>query len=626
MKLIYAGTGEASLDPTKWLFNCKRNAACQRPYFVPYPHLSDIVFYLDLPFGKPDSTTVEIIDTCGKQSGGDFNDDFNDDFFNDDIAPPPPYTAIPATYVIAQKPDGSWYGVFANLSTTVGEGSFPCFYLRITCIKDGITYTFYSQQICLQRCEELTLLQGCYPNEPVGANATDCNGIYYGFHAGNGVPVGATNYRYFHKAYVRLGSIIEQKNKLSFSAFNSRRMYKNFFSREWVFEFELVPTFYKDIIIGVLNRGNIKIDGVAYKLADEQTFEIIDTNSKLWGMDVLLDELCKQYFDCGEDNCTVQEICSGSPTDVTYERTDVPSHKFIFSGQVMNMGEVIEWEVYNNADNSLIDSGTLTGLPFEFELLDADFPDFDPENNCYKARWRKQCLTEEFTDYSQKLIGDCLDCTEDFDACSTVEDYYDNINYGKQHVHASNDPNQVLTSSCCVRVIVDMQSSLGTIINTGDKIGKIPAECLPTCPEGFYRPTQMVQVDGGSILKLDAAGYIIWNGPAFTLNVQGTDPLKPYPDADANIININADSCCVPVVIIPFVYEAPVRLGNVEGMVCMDTEVVVYSSAPIGPGVILYADNGLTTPITGYSFAALFGSKYVLDGGTGLLGANIGPC
>lgn len=281
MKLISAGSALEPQPYTNLLFNCIRNPKCQRPFYVPVNDFSDIVFYTDLP-GSPTVTLIEVLNVCDIDNVG---------------------TAVSTTYVAGTKPDLSWYGVFGGLVVTPPVGvTYNRFFFRFTFTVDGNDYVYYSEQFEFPYCEDLMTLKGCYPNEVAGVDAIDCNGIYYGVPT-NAEFLGDQYYRYFHWAFLRMASVIEQRNKMTFTAFNNKRIYKTLFNREWLLEHELVPGFFKDVLIGIYNRGNIRINGTEWKLAESQDISIVDIDSKLWKLDMILDSECKQVFGCKPADC-----------------------------------------------------------------------------------------------------------------------------------------------------------------------------------------------------------------------------------------------------------------------------------------------------------------------------------
>jgi hypothetical protein len=287
MKMMYGGVAGT---PEEFLFNCTRNRSCQKTFYIPITSLQDLQLYFDFPFGKPTANIINIITSDGE--------------------------LIPLTwcsYVIAQHADDSWYGIFTQPENDDSLVGFGHFYISAEFTYSSFTYKYYSNQIRIEQCHSLVEVSSCYNDTENAQYAFDCNGVYYQYHAGTGTALGNQLLRYNHKAFVRRGQIIESKNKLSFTLFNSRTAYKNSVTKEFLFEFELIPAFYKDILLAVFNRGNILIDGVAYTLTESQDIGITDNDSKLWKMDIQLTEICKQYYSCTPTECAIPEC--GEPVE-----------------------------------------------------------------------------------------------------------------------------------------------------------------------------------------------------------------------------------------------------------------------------------------------------------------------
>jgi hypothetical protein len=66
------------------------------------------------------------------------------------------------------------------------------------------------------------------------------------------------------------------------------------------------------------------------------------------------------------------------------------------------------------------------------------------------------------------------------------------------------------------------------------------------------------------------------------------------------------------------------QLGNTIAAVCGATTTTLYSAGSPVPGSTLYSDQGLTTPIVGYTLALYQGIVYNLSSTTGVLGTNSG--
>lgn len=381
MKLIYAGSGISVKSHEDLLFNCTRNVKCQLPYHVPVKAYSDISFFVDMSAfpGFPSLTEIQIIDVC--------DSDNNE-------------TIVFDKYVIGVKPNGKFYGVYTTPLVTTFTGKN--FYFKFIFTVDGVEYVFYSEQFVIPVCDELTKITACYPDETVGADAEDCNGIYYGFSTED--PLGDETLRFYHWAYVRLGSVIEQNNKLSFTLFNSKKAYKNNFYREFQFYFELVPTFYKNVLIGIFSRGNILIDESPFTLVEEQEIRILDEDTKLWRANILLQETCDLSFGCSDSNCVPPappcEDIEGVEGEVTLVE-GVPTLTITGNG-----ANFIEWEVYESPSLDLIDSGF--GMAPDSLVISLPGVDLD---NCYFWRWRVRCGTDpnfSYSDWSPNFeFGDC---------------------------------------------------------------------------------------------------------------------------------------------------------------------------------------------------------------------------
>lgn len=336
MKLLSAGFGESVSPFTDLLFNCTRNKKCQKTFYVPVRQFSDIVLYTDLP-GEPSLIVIDVLNVCDIDNEG---------------------TAISNKYVAGTKPDGSWFMVLGSLAVTPPLGVvYHKFFFRITVTIDGDDYVYFSQQYEFPLCDDTTFIRGCYPNQPIGSPAYDCNSIYYGFANNPDDVLGDINYRYIHSAYVRMASIIEQKNKLTFTAFNNKTTYKSVFNREWLFEQEIVPAFYKDVLIGIYNRGMVQVNGSEWKLSDSQDISVIDLDSKLWRTDVTFDEECKQTFGCLPRDCVLPVACLCEPVIIsaTSEESDCSCEPEITGATAINQcenwhfssgisGTTIEWE------------------------------------------------------------------------------------------------------------------------------------------------------------------------------------------------------------------------------------------------------------------------------------------
>ncbi len=66
------------------------------------------------------------------------------------------------------------------------------------------------------------------------------------------------------------------------------------------------------------------------------------------------------------------------------------------------------------------------------------------------------------------------------------------------------------------------------------------------------------------------------------------------------------------------VYSGSFLFDTIIYNICGDSPVTLYSSSPFAPGVIMYTNAGLTTPLTGYNYIAdSTGAIYTIDSATG---------
>jgi hypothetical protein len=70
-----------------------------------------------------------------------------------------------------------------------------------------------------------------------------------------------------------------------------------------------------------------------------------------------------------------------------------------------------------------------------------------------------------------------------------------------------------------------------------------------------------------------------------------------------------------------------VALGNSAAEACGSTFADVYSNVLIfDPGITLYTDITLTTPVTGFTRVVYEGDYFSLNSTTGVVGSNLGTC
>jgi len=154
----------------------------------------------------------------------------------------------------------------------------------------------------------------------------------------------------------------------------------------------------------IFARGNIKLNNVAYQLADEQQFEIDNDDSQFWLMDVLLSDTCKQFFGCTDTECIpAAPVCNGNYTSAILTGGGTGFQLF---GGYLTTGESITWDLL--LDGTVVDSGLInTASPFPNADNFHDVFDFDTQ--CYTLRWIKNCVCSDSAPATADL-GNCEPC------------------------------------------------------------------------------------------------------------------------------------------------------------------------------------------------------------------------
>lgn len=287
MKMI-TGTGTIS-DYGSYISNCTKG---QAPYRVPVNALSDVQLYINIGLVKPTTVAYELIHTCGSLSGNI-------------------ETITPSDYIVGQDSDNNWYGVFKNFLIDSGI-NLSCFVIAITI--DGQIY--FSEEYCIEpSCVSLTEIKGCYGNlDPL--LSYDCDGIYFGFHAGDDTPLGDTSIRYEHKLFLRDAEVYRNAIKNTFKQGRTRNFRTE---KETLFQFnaEYVPDWYLSDVDAVFTRGEVYIDSARY-LVNETVYELIEECKKMWKPTASLKESCYKSFSCEADPCAlpITECCDPEITNV----------------------------------------------------------------------------------------------------------------------------------------------------------------------------------------------------------------------------------------------------------------------------------------------------------------------
>ncbi len=343
MKLIFAGVDGASAAPENWLFNCTRNRACQPEFYMPIQSLADLILYLDFPFGQPDSISFTAVGCNGVEA---------------------PLTQL--NYVIGQQPNENWYGVFTQWLEDISTLDTR-FFIKAEVSKDAFLYLYYSNHFENSVCDNVTKLSSCYNDTESTSDALDCNNVYYGYPAPY-TSVGNPNLRYYHNAFVRRANVLETKNKMQISLFNSRVAYRNYINKLYLLQFELVPAFYKDILLAIFNRGTISIGSDQYTLEDSQEIAINNDDERFWKMDIQLNSLCKQFFSCTETVCVpAQASCTDNFQTATLVDNGDGCFQIILSDGSLLEGDFIDWNLL--IEDSEVQSGTTDSNTITFPCV-----------------------------------------------------------------------------------------------------------------------------------------------------------------------------------------------------------------------------------------------------------------
>jgi hypothetical protein len=276
MKMIQ-GTGTIS-NYGSYVNNCQRG---QMPYKIPVNLLNDVQLYIDIGVTKPDAIQYQLIHTCGPL-GGTIE------------------TLTTSVYVVGQNTNNSWYGVFKGFDPVVNPIS--CFVIAITLTFGEIEWIFFSDEYCIEaNCgTDLVLIKGCYGilDNKISYN---CQGIYFGTHAGTQTPMGDTTVNYRHQLFLRDTEVTLSAIKNSFKQGRTRNFRTE---KEKIYQFmaELVPEWYIDEVDSVFYRGEVYVGTTRY-LVNETQFEKIEECKRMWKPFATLKDSCYQSFNCDADPC-----------------------------------------------------------------------------------------------------------------------------------------------------------------------------------------------------------------------------------------------------------------------------------------------------------------------------------
>lgn len=293
--IMNQGSGSIS-NYGSYISNCRLN---QKPYKVPVNSLADVQLYINIGVTKPSTVQYELIHTCGAQGG------------NID-------TLATSSYVVGQDINDNWYGVFKDFT---GASGLTCFVIAITL--DSTIY--FSEEYCIEpSCNDLTLIRGCYGN--LDSNiSTDCEGVYFGLHAGAGTPLGDVTIKYEHQLLLRGVEVSLSAIKNSFKQGRTRNFRTE---KEKIYQFlgEIVPEWYLSEIDAVFYRGEVYIGPTRY-LLNETQFEKVEDCFRQWLPTATFKESCFQSFSCEADPCAVSvgECCDPSVISVATSEVDFES-------------------------------------------------------------------------------------------------------------------------------------------------------------------------------------------------------------------------------------------------------------------------------------------------------------
>lgn len=294
MKMML-GTGTIS-NYGSYSRNCTEG---QWPYKIPVNSISDVQLYIDIGTVKPDAVQYQIIHTCGALGG------------TIDIL-------STTDYVVGQDTNNRWYGVFKNFDPI----DVSCFVVAITLTFGGVERIYFSDEYCVDTgCGPLTLLKGCYGNLS-NLLSYDCEGIYFGTHAGTDPVLGDPTIIYKHQILLRSVEISLSAIKNTFKQGRTRNFRTE---KEKIYQFfaEYVPEWYLPEVDAVFYRGEVYVGDTRY-LLNETQFEKIDDCKRTWKPSATFKESCYQSFSCEIDPCAepVPECCD--PTAVVATVTVEP--------------------------------------------------------------------------------------------------------------------------------------------------------------------------------------------------------------------------------------------------------------------------------------------------------------
>ena len=284
MKMLSTTTAAPITDYPAYVHNCLRNRQCEPAWLAPVPGVPYVQLFVNYGTEQPNTVEFWLRDVCANASEQIF----------------------PSNYIVGQDPDGNWYGVYKYFNSPLAPvTSFVVWHSALVETDAGLQErTFFSQMMVVESCLPLTKVKACQP-ENATSTGFDVNGLYYGMPTG--ISYGIAGVRYFHIAYVRIAKVRELSVKGTFTA-SLISNFRTVIEKTWQLETELVPQWYKDVLLAIYARGAIQVNDGQIRLVSELNFEALNDDDLIWKPYAQLKETLRLYFGCDESVCN--ECCS----------------------------------------------------------------------------------------------------------------------------------------------------------------------------------------------------------------------------------------------------------------------------------------------------------------------------
>lgn len=295
-----------------YISNCTKG---QMAYKIPVNLLTDIQLPLNIGFTKPDAVQYQLIHTCGPYKG--------------EVE-----TLTTTDYAIVQDYNNRWHGTFKNFSGN--ENPLTCFVIAITLVFAETERIYFSEEYCIDAdcADELTLIQGCYGNMD-SRLSFDCNGNYFGIHAGDDDAMGDLTVTYKHQMFLRNVEIALNSTRHTFSQ-GRTRTFRSERQRIYQFYSELIPEWYMPEVEGVFYRGEVIIGDTKY-LLNETDFTKVEACKKIWKPGATFKDSCFQSFSCETDPCAAPVIECCNPTSLVASVEYVDTTVVCCDPQIINV-------------------------------------------------------------------------------------------------------------------------------------------------------------------------------------------------------------------------------------------------------------------------------------------------